>query len=265
MSRPAGERPFDVAVRDAAASDRVAWAFLAGYLAACRRLFPDAGEATCLAVTEEAGNRPRDIATRVSPTGRVTGKKTFVTMGSLAEQLFVLASAGEDEEGRSRLRLVRVRRDAPGVRVTELPPLPFVPEVPHAVAQLNDAEGEILPGDGWVDHVKPFRTVEDLHVTGAVLAFLVAKRLRTGRSEGPLLAPLLALRALVDEDPRDPAVHVGAADALAAAAAAVEAVRPDVAEESLHRDLALLGIAGKARRERERVARERLGLAPVAP
>ena len=57
-----------------------------------------------------------------------------------------------------------------------MPATKFVPEVPHAQLQFENLkvkEAEILPGDGYDQYVKPFRTVEDIHVQAAVLSYLM--------------------------------------------------------------------------------------------
>ena len=64
-----------------------------------------------------------------------------------------------------------------------MPETAFVPEVPHARVQLQGVRVDaaaLLPGDGYARYVKPFRTVEDIHVTLAVLAYL----LREARHRG---------------------------------------------------------------------------------
>ena len=57
-----------------------------------------------------------------------------------------------------------------------MPPTRFVPEVPHAQVLMQDlrvSASALLPHDGYDAYVKPFRTIEDLHVTLAVLAYLL--------------------------------------------------------------------------------------------
>ncbi len=63
-----------------------------------------------------------------------------------------------------------------GLSVVAMPATRFVPEVPHARVQLDDVRlpaDALLPGDGYASCVKPFRTIEDTHVTAAVLAYLL--------------------------------------------------------------------------------------------
>ena len=147
-----------------------------------------------LCVTEANGNSPRAIATSLSPAPggyRLDGNKTFVTFGTLAKALIVVARVGEKSDGRPDLAVVRIPAERVGVRLVELPPTPFVPEVVHASVHLDGAEvrdHERLAGDGYLEYVKPFRTVEDIHVVGATLGYLVglARRVREHRPDvGP--------------------------------------------------------------------------------
>ena len=82
----------------------------------------------------------------------------------------------------------------------DMPATPFVPDVAHAtvtLARVTIAPEARLAGDGWSDYVKPFRTLEDLHVQAAITAWLVGA-LR--RAKGPhalteqLVAHALTLR-----------------------------------------------------------------------
>jgi hypothetical protein len=76
-----------------------------------------------------------------------------------------------------------VRADQPGVTIVPMPETAFVPEVPHARIHLQDVAidaASLLPGDGYSNYVKPFRTLEDTFVTAAVLAYL----LREARARG---------------------------------------------------------------------------------
>lgn len=105
-------------------ADRLGVAFREGYAAALRALVPGLpeGEVVALAATEEGGGHPKAIQTRFSD-GKVTGRKTFVTMGTVADRVLVVAreaGGGEAEEG--RLRVVSVTARQPGVVVRPLPP-----------------------------------------------------------------------------------------------------------------------------------------------
>jgi len=122
--------------------------------------------------------------------------------------------------------------------------------------QVPVADADLLPGDGWERWVKPFRTVEDVHVHAAALAYLGATASRCGwprplREE--LLASLASFGALAEMDPSSPVTHVALGGALAQARRRVEAcaphwsTAPEAERERWQRDLPLLQVAGKAR------------------
>ena len=265
-----GLPPMALALRGGHAADRLGWAFAAGYQAALRALVPtlpaDALAAFC--VTEEGGNRPRDIRTTLAPLPgggyTLNGAKRWTTLGPQGAILLVTARlGGADDEARPRLKVARVRTGQPGVVVTPMPPTPFVPEVPHARVALTDVaitEDDLLPGDGYTRCVKPFRTLEDLYVAAAVLAWLAGTAHRRGWPqdfrEG--LAGALALLAALDDEPPDaPATHLALAGALQWAtelhrqADALWARAPDdPAAQRWQRDRPLMNVAATARRLR---------------
>jgi len=252
------------AARGAFAMDRLGWAFASGYTEALTRLVPELGSAkAALCATETGGNHPRAIATTLRDLV-LRGEKTFVTLGDAAEHLLVVASVGRDGD-RNHLKLVRLPASRDGVELHPGPATPFVPEIPHARLVLEDVAvrpEEILEGDGYADYLKPFRTVEDLHVEAAALAHLA----RLGLLRGVELAALLTtLHALADEDPKHPAVHLALAGVQRQRgqllAAADRSALPEDVRARLDRDAPLFGVASKARAARERAAWARLDAA----
>ncbi|HVV84162.1 MAG TPA: acyl-CoA dehydrogenase family protein [Kofleriaceae bacterium] len=207
----------DRALLGGAAADRLGFAFAAGYTEALQALVPEArGRLTSLCATEEGGAHPRAIRTALVADGaggyRLTGRKHWSTAASSAAELLVIASTGHDETGRNRLRAVRVAADARGVRLTATSAA-FVPEIPHAEVMLDDvriAEADVLPGDGYADYLKPFRTLEDVHVHAALLGYLVGVA-RRHRLDASLLERALALIAAT----RDVGLRATAGHALA--------------------------------------------------
>ncbi|MFC8043755.1 acyl-CoA dehydrogenase family protein [Nocardia sp. NPDC057353] len=168
----------DAAVLGGWAADRLGYAFVAGYQEALRALLPGLPSAALvsLAATEAGGAHPAVIETALRPRGdgwTVSGTKTFATLGTEADVLVVVASAGPGADGRNTVRTAMVDPRGPGVRAEPLPPTPFAPEIPHAVLTLTDAPAVPLLGDGYADHLKPFRTFEDAHVLAATLGQLV--------------------------------------------------------------------------------------------
>lgn len=270
--------PFERAVLGGARADRLGYAFVAGYQAALAALVARAGTPTrpypgrlCLAVTEEGGGHPRAIATSLVPRADgfvLSGKKTFATLASVSEELLVVGSAGEDPAtSKKELKLVRVRASAATMK--DRAPLPFAPEIPHALVTFEEVPvtaEDVLPGDGFVRYVRPFRTLEDIHVLAAALAHVV----QLGRHvvNAPTFldeaaALLTALERLAASDPDAPHVHL----ALAGVFARATAITGDLASGEddprlvrFARDLPLLLVASAARAKRREAAARALGL-----
>jgi alkylation response protein AidB-like acyl-CoA dehydrogenase len=256
----------------------VAWAFAAGYQAALRALLPDLQPdvVSAFCVTEEGGNRPRDIQTRFTPAAdgavSISGSKRWTTLGPDSSVLLVVGALPPAEDAsRAQLKVARVPVGAPGLQLLPMPETRFVPEVPHARVQLDAVRvnaAALLPGDGYERYVKPFRSIEDAHVTLAVLAYLLRE---TRRRDWPLsfaerLCATLAALCTVAEAPADaPATHVVLAGALAQAHALYAeagtlwaAAGDDPAATRWVRDAALFGVAGSARSQRAARAWQRL-------
>ncbi|WP_394829433.1 acyl-CoA dehydrogenase family protein [Pendulispora albinea] len=263
--------PFDCAAVTAFASDRVAFAFAAGYQAALHTLLPalPTDVAVSLCATEEGGAHPRAIATRLEAADEgfvLRGKKRWSTFAPAADALLVVASVGADEGGKNRLRLVRVDAKAEGVRIDPMPPTPFAPELPHAELTLEGVRirGEdVLEGDGYDRYLKPFRTIEDLHVFGALIAHVlgVARALSWPHDIAlELAASLVTFRAMALSDPTAPELHIALGGALAHIRALLDratplfGAAPDETRTRWERDRALLGIAGTARAKRLQAA-----------
>lgn len=252
--RPTGRRAREAG----AAAQTVGQAFLGGYRAALTALTQDERPGA-LCVTEEGPPHPRAIACTWAG-GRLTGTKRYVTGASTAEVLYVAARAGQDGD-RAQLVVVAVDPSATGVTLEVQPPTPFVPDVDHAVVTFASAPtGDPMPGDGWADVVKPFRTVEDVHVLTALAAWMAV---RTGDREAreDLEAALAALDALSRVDPSDPVGHLALAGVLRAVGPALERGGEALdagARAGWLRDRALLRVAGSAREARRQAAWERL-------
>jgi acyl-CoA dehydrogenase len=262
--------PIERALAGGFAADRLGYAFASGLREALRRLVPAVGDTSAaLCATEEGGAHPRAIATRLEEDGdgfRLTGEKTWSTLGTRAEELLVAASVGPDETGKNLLAFVRIPAARDGVRVTAMPATPFVPEIPHASVTFDNVRVEAherLEGDGYNDYLKPFRTVEDCHVYAALLAYLfaVGRRARFGDEHLEALAGVLAaLCGLANADPSSPGVHIALAGVFAEGDRVLAESEPAwrrVDEESRARwtrDRALLGFAGNARAARRAAA-----------
>jgi acyl-CoA dehydrogenase len=155
---PGWQTPIDRALAGGLAADRPAWVFAAGYQAAIQALRPElpSDQVAALCISEAHGAHPARIKTRLSgidgKTGRrLDGTKTFVSGAGGADLLLVAASTGTTPDGRNRLRMVVVPAERTGVRITPLPDLGLVPEMPHgrvdfeAVGLTDEA---LLPGAG---------------------------------------------------------------------------------------------------------------------
>ena len=278
-ARSDGVDPFHAAVAVASRADRLGFAFAVGYSAALERLVPGVELPCALCVTEAGGNHPRAIASTLEATGAgggyvLNGAKTFVTFGNEAKTMIVAARAGERTDGKPDIAVVRIPADREGVTLHELPAIPFVPEIPHARVELDDvrvAHAERLDGDGYLEYVKPFRTVEDIHVLGAAAAYALGLTRRShGSAElaAELLVAVAALDRLREDRPSDAQVHLtlhGVIQNLTRAFAGeafATLLEAAPAEERARwlRDQKLLRVANSAREARFQKAASLLGL-----
>ncbi|MDM4771983.1 acyl-CoA dehydrogenase family protein [Solimonas sp. SE-A11] len=238
-------------------ADRVGWAFASAYQAALRALVPQlpADTVAALCVTEKDGNSPRAIRSELRE-GLLNGAKRWATLGPEGQLFLVVARDAEVLSDLPVLRVLCISADQAGVQVEAMPPTPFVPEVPHAslcFENVTVADSAVLPGDGYLHYVKPFRTVEDLHVQAAVLAYLVREALRLRWPRGWIeraAAQLLALEALATLPSLANTTHAALAGALTGVAALVadadrhwQASEADEAALRWKRDRALFTVA----------------------
>jgi hypothetical protein len=230
-----------------------------------------------LCATETRGNSPRAIETTLTEVGagyHLDGDKTFVTFGTLAKTLIIVARRGLKSDGRPNIVVAQIPADRAGVLVAELPPGPFVPEVVHARLRLHEVRvhaGELLLGDGYLRYVKPFRTIEDIHVVGSTLGYLIGWACRVGASRAwiaDLSADVVALDALRAAEPLDARTHIalhGCYQRLMQTARGDELRRllgsaTDAERKRWTRDQALLKVASKARELRFEAATRAIGL-----
>ncbi|MVV50984.1 acyl-CoA dehydrogenase [Pseudomonas sp. PB120] len=202
--------PFELAVAGGRLMATPGLAFLVGYQAALRMLWPSAPLSLgALCATENRSLRATDMQTRLSDL-RVSGRKDFVTAGDAADWLLV-ASRNEEPGEPARLSLAVIYPGEPGVRLEKLPAIPLMPDISHGRLFLDNALCELLAGDGWDAYVKPFRTLEDIYVLSAMTAWLYG----IGQeSEWPqslqlrLLALLAGCAEVSRQAPNTPAGHV---------------------------------------------------------
>ncbi|WP_146155416.1 acyl-CoA dehydrogenase family protein [Enhygromyxa salina] len=273
-----GASPAAAAVLGGFAADRLAYAFASGYAAALRQLIgPDeAPRRRALCASESEGAHPSKLRTTLTLDegggGSITGDKSFATLGHLADELLVVAVTGQDEQGRNRLRVARIPPTREGVSFGQPVSPTFVPELPHVPLSLREVRvepEELIPGDGYLSVLKPFRTLEDAHVFLAVLGWLT----KIGRHVGwpdefverglGLIAGLTCVAA--SPSPLSPAVHRVLGGLLAASKEHIVRLESSVAWQALAeedrvrwaRDRRLLEVAGQARAARLQAARDR--------
>jgi hypothetical protein len=282
------EQPIDRAIVGATRVDCVGFAFAAAYQAALHRLVPslDWSAMASFAATENRGAHPRQIETTLEREGdgwRLLGTKTWVTLlappneGAPAGNVIVIARVPRvGHEDRPTLRAVRVNAAQPGVTITSLGSLPFVPEIPHASMQLDNVfitgEEDVLPGDGYERYLKAFRTIEDVHVHAAVISWLhaVGTRARWPRElREKMLSTVISFRALAEVDPLAAETHIALGGAIREGRAIIDACEPHWAEVDeatgmrWKRDRPLFDIASKARGQRLASAWTRVEGEPV--
>lgn len=272
----ATDAPIGAAFLGGAGAAGVGGAFLAGYHCALRALIPGLDQPATMCATEAEGAHPRSIQTRLSARDggfRLSGQKRWATGATQAAVLFVFASEGTDGERRNRLRCVRVDPRSPGVRIEAMPAPSFTPEIVHAVVTLDDvavSDEMILPGDGYTRYLKPFRTVEDIHVMTALLGYLAAVARRCHWPQAALedlLAIASAMRRLAASDPLSPHTHLALAGTLRWMTQRVDSFEPhwsltdEATRAGWQRDRPLLQVAQRVRDQRLAAAWKALGQA----
>jgi alkylation response protein AidB-like acyl-CoA dehydrogenase len=202
--------PFELAVAGGRRMATPGLAFLVGYQAALRMLWPSAPLSLgALCATEQRSLRPADMQTRLTDL-RLSGRKDFVTAGDAADWLLIAARSEEPGEA-PRLSLAVVYPGEPGVTVEKLPALPLMPDISHGRLQLDGALCELLAGDGWDAYVKPFRTLEDVYVLSAMTAWLYGVGQDSDWQQAlqlRLLALLAGCAEASRQPPNNPAGHV---------------------------------------------------------
>jgi alkylation response protein AidB-like acyl-CoA dehydrogenase len=217
------------------------------------------------------------ITTRLVREGdalRLDGEKSWVLRAADPFSIHVLARAADGPaSGPGSLVVVTVRHDARGVSLHEGRPQSVVPELPHASARFDGVAIEpvaVLAGDGYADHARPFRLVEDLCLAACALAWLLGE---AGRYRWPddwrqrAVAAVVMLRDAHARRSDDAAIEVLAAGALSLASGVVDGVDaasdgggwPEASRARWQRDRVLLSGAGGVRAERARSAWRRLG------
>lgn len=259
-----------------------AFAFASGYQAALFNLYPQADikHRYAFCVTESGGNGPKAIQSFIEQQDNgfyANGEKSFITAIDQADRFLValelrVPNANTDDFSKKSFKLVLIDRDQHGVTLQQHPPLPFVSELAHGGMLLKDVRiqgNQVLPGDGYEDYVKPFRTIEDIHVSVAFVGFWLGVALTYNWPKAlieKLLGCWLAYRALVEFSSKDFGVHVALAGVLQQQfeldqqiAQLIEAL-PEQQKTLFQRDRQIQLVAQKARQMRLNKAWENIGL-----
>ena len=275
------EASIDRAIAGGFIADCVAYAFAAGYNAALQRLVGTlpVNATASFCITEEGGGHPRAIRTRIVPSGvdakrgriyGVSGRKKYITCAKEADLFLVAASEGVADDGKNRIRMVRIDAQTPGISIVPMKGLNMVPEISHGEIGFSDvvvSEADLLPGDGYTAYIKPFRTIEDLHVSAAILGYVFRNACiyDWGRDIlESILGRIVLLRSLAFSRTHSPAALIVLGDALNQVKMLFMRLEPfwekadKAAKAAWDRDKALMQIADKARDRRLQTAWETL-------
>ncbi len=274
--------PADKAVIGGLLAERMAFAFAAGFCAAVLKLVPalPPDVITSLCISEEGGAHPRGIQSRLTLTDQtegneriwsLSGAKKYITCAQEADLLIVAASTGITADGKNDLRMVLLNAGVRGITVKPMEEVHLVPEISHCRLFLDNVpvkDSDFLPGDGYVDYIKPFRTIEDLHMCLAILGYLLRMACLYDwprELQAQYIGLMTALRTLAVGDPKAPAVHIAVGGVLDLIMKLIQATEPhwqavdDDIRNEWNRDKALLSMAGNARRQRVATAWGRYG------
>lgn len=268
-------RPFSQAIDRAILGGRLSlnlsFAFSSAYQSAIEALFkPTEILLSSFCVTEEQGNHPRSIHTRLfEENGQlwVSGNKSFVSGANDSQCLYIACrdernGNGFDADDRPIIKMLRLTTDRDGVNVSPMPALGFIPEVSHGKVSLNCVlvkQSQVYPEDGYVDYVKAFRSYEDLHVLAAIASYRLGEAIDQKWSESVLeehVSLILALRSLSDMDLRKSVAHIGLAACRSQMTALIDKTNSIFSKTHPERyqlwcrDKVLLNIAQKAHEKR---------------
>lgn len=187
-------------------------AFLSGYQNAIRCLDPecpmDVLAAFC--VSEKGIKKPWDMQTRIKPSAvnsatksyQLSGQKGYVML--LPDDLDRLYVIAKDEA--EQLRCVFLNSQIEGLSMTEPLKAPFVQDIPHSGVGFEEVEipaSQLMDLDGHQQANKPFRYWEDVHVTLAMMAWMLRGIVdATGEKSEALVEKMIQLVALFEENPR---------------------------------------------------------------
>jgi len=231
---------------------------------------------TCFCISEEGGGHPRAIKSQLGLLGNnadqkktftLNGKKKYITCAKEADLFLVAASVGISDDGKNKIQMIKIDSKAPGITIVPMK-INLVPEISHCELIFTDvtiSETDLLPGDGYIDYIKPFRTVEDLHISAGVLGYLFrnACKYDWGRDiQQSILGCIVSVRSLALNSLTAPAVHIVIGDVLKQITDLFKRLEPfwekvgGQAKEAWDRDKILMKIADKIRNRRLQTAWE---------
>jgi len=132
---------------------------------------------TSIAISEPGvGGHPKHLKTTAEKTGSgylLTGEKSFLTNGPIADLFIVFAVSGHEGE-RKRFSAFVVPRETPGLRQTEPLDFGFLRPCPHGGIIMDACmipEENLLgiSGTAYEDMALPFREVEDTMMMGPII------------------------------------------------------------------------------------------------
>ena len=149
-----------------------------------------AGTSTaCLAVSEpDAGAHPKYLKTTAVENGsdyRLTGTKTYLTNGPIAD-IFIVIAVTDAGGPQKRYTAFLIPKATPGLTIEAPMALPFLRPAPHGTIRLENCPAEASQilgpaGSAYDTLVLPFREIEDILMMGALAGGLGFQtgRLRT--------------------------------------------------------------------------------------
>lgn len=264
------------AIAAALHADRMAWAFFGGNQGAVHAAFPgcltDGEPRIASFCANETGRKITAIDTSLHMADgvlRLQGRKSWVLADVDDLDLYFLARAAS---GPGSLAVVRVPRTATGVQIGAPRPQSAVPELSHCEVGFTGVpivNGQLIEGDGYADHARPFRLREDIFVTGCTLAYLLAQGHGAGwptRWRQRCIAVIVTLGQCASLPASDPPTELLTAGALSLAGEVIEQAdqlwsqSESAASARWRRDKPILGLGKEARRQRAVSAWARMGV-----
>lgn len=183
-------------------------AFLTGYQNAIRCLDPECpvDELAAFCISEKGVKKPWEMLTRITPcegSYYLDGQKGYVMlMPDELDRMYVVAKSNDGQ-----LCCLYLLAESSGISVTEALVAPFVEDIPHAGVRFDQVlipAMQLLDIDGHHQANKPFRYWEDMHVTVAMLAWMLRQLIDNGESITNLAEAVQLLCQLIENFEEQP-------------------------------------------------------------